>query len=110
MEMTTSKHQIFVKSLEATRFLLCAGFLSIPAVGCAGAWNTGVTRLDDNLYMTSRQDMAESSGSRVKIVVYQEAVNFCQSMGKKVEVVSTSQSDNSTDKCCASAEVQFRCM
>lgn len=82
--------------------------LILTSTSCSRS--TGVVRLDDNLYLTNRQDEGETSGSRVKIVIYQEAVEFCRSQGKKMEVVSTQQSDKQLGKMWAGAEIQFRCI
>ncbi len=75
--------------------------------GCGSS--TGIVKLDDNLYITSKTDMMVGSGTKLKMSLYPGAVDFCQSMGKKMEVVSTQQSDMDENKSWAGAELQFRC-
>ncbi|MFH1201865.1 MAG: SHOCT domain-containing protein [Candidatus Omnitrophota bacterium] len=85
--------------------LLCSGLC-----GCAA--NSGVVPIGQDTFMVSRQAATGFSGSgTLKAKALQEASQFCEKQGKKLQVVSTSEASppyilTNFPK----AEVQFMCL
>ena len=79
------------------------------AIICGCAANTGIVKISDDTYMLGKQGGWESSGSAVKISLYQEANKFCADKGKKF-VQTTAQSDDMGPGKHATAEIQFKCL
>ena len=91
------------------RFIIPLIPLAILA-GCAS--NTGIVPIGEDTYMVSRQAATGFSGSgSLKAEAFQEANQYCLSMGKKLQVVNTHEATppfilGNFPK----AEVQFMCL
>lgn len=87
--------------------------LLVPLAGLAAcAANTGIVPIGEDTYMVSRQAATGFSGSgNLKAEAFQEANQYCVSMAKKLQVVSTHEATppfifGNFPK----AEVQFMCL
>lgn len=82
------------------------------AILAACASNTGIIPIGEDTYMVSRQAATGFSGSgSLKAEAFQEANQYCVSIGKKLQVVSTQEAAppfilGNFPK----AEVQFMCL
>lgn len=85
--------------------MLCLGL-----TGCA--INSGVVPIGKDTYMVSRQAATGFSGSgNLKAKAFQEASQFCEKQGKKLQVVSTSEAQPPYIFAnFPKAEVQFMCL
>ena len=73
--------------------------------------STGVVPIGQDTYMISRTEKGFiGSSSKVKAEAMKEANQFCESQGKKIHVVSTSQKDMVPFTSDAQAEIQFMCL
>lgn len=72
---------------------------------------TGVVPMGQDTFMVSASEKGPGyySGSQVKAKAFAEATQFCESKGKKLQVVNTDQHDT-RPFVFASAEVQFMCL
>jgi len=87
-------------------YILASCFL---IAGCATS--TGVVPIGQDTYMISgsANRAGGSSGAVVKANAFREATQFCAETGKKLQVVSTHQTDIGFGVN-ASAEIQFMCL
>lgn len=78
-------------------------------VGCAGV--TDVVPTGKDTYMVaSHGTMGWSSGGAQKAYAFTQANEFCQKMGKVVEVISTSDSGNGGFGKISSGQIDFKCV
>jgi len=77
--------------------------------GCASS--SGVVRTGQDTYMIARtQERLDGSSNNVKAAAFKEANRYCESFGKVMKVISTSQKDMIPFKSDATAEVHFMCL
>lgn len=76
--------------------------------GCAGVTHQIVPAGGDSFMIASHGTMGWSSGSAQKAKALEEAAAYCRTIGKPLEVVTSSQTEGGFGRI-ASAEVQFRC-
>lgn len=81
-------------------------FAVIIVIGCAQ--NTGIVKIADDTYMHGKFGGMIYSGSIVKAELYNEAIEFCKSQGKKFVPISSTHHDSSFDQY-AAAEIHFMC-
>ena len=83
--------------------------LSLLISGCAGV--TDVVPTGKDTYMVaSHGTMGWSSGGAQKAQAFTQANEFCQKMGKVVEVISTSDSGNGGFGKISSGQIDFKCV
>ena len=85
--------------------LITAGFLA----SCAGV--TDVVSTGKDTYMiASHGTMGWSSGGAQKAQAFTQANEFCQKMGKVVEMINSNDSGNGGFGKISSAEISFKCV
>jgi hypothetical protein len=78
-------------------------------VSCAGV--TDVVSTGKDTYMiASHGTMGWSSGGVQKAQAFTQANEFCQKMGKTVEVINSKDSGNGSFGKISSAEISFKCV
>lgn len=83
--------------------------LSALLVACANTGTGGVVSIGPNLYMIGGLgEFTDFSSTSVKARFYQQASQYCASMGKTMVPVNSSGRDSGLATY-ATAEVQFRC-
>lgn len=83
--------------------------LVVMLYGCAGV--TDVVPTGKDTYMVaSHGTMGWSSGGAQKANAFTQANDFCQKMGRIVEVISTSDSGNGGFGKISSGQIDFRCV
>lgn len=92
-----------------TKLLAMTACAAIFLIGCATS--TGVVSIGEDTYMlgTSGKSPGGFTGTEAKALAFEQASQFCESKGKKMQIVNTQQSDMSFGKN-ASAEIQFMCL
>lgn len=82
--------------------------VALLAQGCAGV--TDVVKTGPDTYMVaSHGTMGWSSGSAQKAKAFQAADEYCNSLGKQVESIRSSETPSGFGQI-ASGEVHFKCM
>jgi len=71
--------------------------------------HSGVVSIGPDTYMIANSEWGFTSGGVQKAKVMKEASDYCNSIGKQMIPISTSQNDVAWGKT-PSAEVQFRCL
>jgi hypothetical protein len=90
-------------------YLLCISLSILILTACASS--SGVVPIGKDTYMISRTQKGFSGSSgKVKAEAFKEANQFCESQGKKLQIVSTSQKDMVLFTSDPSAEIQFMCL
>ena len=75
----------------------------------AACAHSGVVSIGPDTYMIANSEWGFTSGGVQKAKVIKEASDYCNSIGKQMLPISTSQNDVAWGKTPA-AEVQFRCL
>jgi len=75
----------------------------------AACAHSGVVSIGPDTYMIANSEWGFTSGGVQKAKVMKEASDYCESIGKQMLPISTSQNDVAWGKTPA-AEVQFRCL
>src|SRR5450759_285254 len=83
-------------------------FIAAAAILSACA-HSGVVSIGSDTYMIANSEWGFTSGGVQKAKVMKEASDYCNSIGKQMLPISTSQNDVAWGKTPA-AEVQFRCL
>ena len=84
-------------------------FVLLVLIGCASS--SGVVRTGQDTYMIARtEERLDGSSNNVKATILKQANQYCESFGKTLKVLGTSQKDMVPFKSDATAEVQFMCL
>ena len=95
--------RFFMKKLT----LLLAVILGLS--GCA--YSSGVVSTGADTYMIARtEERLDGSSNNVKATILKQANEHCESLGRKLKVLSTSQKDMVLFTSDATAEVHFTCL
>ncbi len=92
---------------NSVKYLILICFISLT--GCAGVTNVVPTGRDTYM-ITSHGAMGWSSGSVQKAQAFTQANEFCQKIGKVVEVINSKDSGNGGFGRISSAEISFKCV
>lgn len=96
------------KTIQWPAIILVFGFVAL-ATACTSS--SGVVRTGPETYMISRTEKGfKGSSGVVKAAALDEANRYCESRGKVMKLISTSQKDMVPFKSDASAEVHFKCL
>jgi hypothetical protein len=91
------------------RTLFALLFCFISLYGCAST--SGVVRTGYDSYLIARtEERLDGSSNNVKATILKQANQYCESLGKILKVINTSQKDMIPFKSDATAEVQFMCL
>lgn len=86
--------------------ITCLVFAVVILSACA---HSGVVPIGPDTYMIANSEWGFTSGGVQKAKVMKEASDYCNSIGKHMLPISTSQNDVALGKTPA-AEAQFRCL
>ena len=84
-------------------------YIVLAAATLSACSHSGVVPIGPDTYMIANSEWGFTSGGVQKAKVMKEASDYCNSIGKRMLPISTSQNDVAWGKTPA-AEVQFRCL
>jgi hypothetical protein len=94
-----------MKNIKIPSVVLLAGMLA----GCIGG-TSGVAVLGPNHYLIGDTGgLLDFSSSAVRVKIYQDAAQYCSSMGKKMTTINSRARDSGYAQF-ATAELQFSCI
>lgn len=83
-------------------------FVTLFFSGCVTS--TGVVKTGPDTYMISHSEKGTKLGGAMKAAAITEALKFCESQGKVLKIISSSQKDMVPFTSDAYAEIHFKCL